>query len=88
MPNSITKKTGQVKFYSEAKGFGFIIQDDGAPDLFFHISQVNETCEEPVKGSRVSFTEGKDRDGRPCAQNVVVDGVIASSVPSVATRST
>jgi CspA family cold shock protein len=72
MLDSTATKTGRVKFYSDAKGYGFIIQDDGGPEYFFHISQVSEACEEPVKGSRVSFTEGNGRDGRPCAQNVVV----------------
>ena len=80
MPNSTTTKTGLVKWYSETKGFGFIIQDGGGPDYFFHISQVNDACEDPVKGSRVTFEESKDRDGRVCAQNVLVTP--SSAVPT------
>ena len=33
--------TGTVKFFDVNKGFGFIIQDDGSPDLFVHGSNVS-----------------------------------------------
>jgi len=44
---------GTVKFFNETKGFGFITPDDGAKDVFVHISGLNGISIN--EGDQVSF---------------------------------
>ena len=60
---------GTVKWFNEAKGFGFIEQDNG-PDVFVHFSQIQGSGFKTLgEGDRVSFdvTEG---DKGPQSSNV------------------
>jgi CspA family cold shock protein len=34
------RKAGKIKFFNQAKGFGFIITDSYEGDLFFHVKNV------------------------------------------------
>jgi CspA family cold shock protein len=52
---------GTVKWFNDAKGFGFIEQDNG-PDVFVHFSEVQgDGFKSLAEGDRVSFdvTEGQ-----------------------------
>ncbi|MEB3310550.1 MAG: cold-shock protein [Snowella sp.] len=47
---------GTVKFFNDAKGFGFITQDGGGEDLFVHHTSIDiEGFRTLTEGQRVSF---------------------------------
>jgi CspA family cold shock protein len=64
--------TGTVKWFNDAKGFGFITPSDGSKDVFVHFSAVSgEGFKTLVEGSQVEF-EIVDGEKGPQAQNVRV----------------
>jgi CspA family cold shock protein len=69
-PRSIIVSSGTVKWFSEQKGFGFIVADDGGPDLFVHHSEIKTTGYASLnEGQKVDYTVGEGKKG-PCATNV------------------
>lgn len=55
--------TGTVKWFNNAKGYGFILPDDGGEDLFAHYSSIEMDGYKTLKaGQSVSFdTIGGDK---------------------------
>jgi CspA family cold shock protein len=64
--------TGIVKFFNSQKGYGFIVQDDGNPDMFVHISAVERAGMHNLnEGQKISFDVQADpRNGKSAATNL------------------
>ena len=62
--------SGSVKWFNGEKGFGFIQQDDGGPDVFVHYSEIQGSGFKSLdEGQRVEFEVGQGPKG-PQAQRV------------------
>jgi cold shock protein len=63
---------GTVKFFNAQKGYGFIVQDAGGPDIFVHISAVERAgMRSLVEGQKLSFDiEADRRSGKSAATNL------------------
>ncbi len=65
-----TTTTGTVKWFNEAKGFGFIEQESG-PDVFAHFSAIlSEGYKTLAEGQRVQFIVTNGQKG-PQAESIV-----------------
>jgi CspA family cold shock protein len=71
-PKEATMATGTVKFFNAQKGFGFIVQDGGGPDVFVHISAVERAGMSNLnEGQKLSFDVEADRkNGKSAAANL------------------
>ena len=72
--------TGTVKFFNEAKGYGFIAPDGGGSDAFVHISAVeNSGVRSPDENQGGTYGLEQDRRGKMAAVNLKA----AEETPSV-----
>ena len=64
---------GKLKMWNSDRGFGFIKDDNGGPDMFLHINELKAAGIDPDQikvGDRLSFETASTRDGKMKASNV------------------
>jgi CspA family cold shock protein len=64
--------TGTVKWFNDAKGYGFIAPEDGGKDLFVHHTQIlGEGFKTLAENAKVTY-EAREGQKGPEATNVAV----------------
>jgi CspA family cold shock protein len=63
--------TGRIKYYNPDKGYGFITQDNGEPDVFLHVSAIQGVYTDIQVGQRIKYKVAVGDKG-PVAQNAEI----------------
>ena len=77
MPNNrkpderLSMPSGTVKWFNNAKGYGFILSSDGVSDVFAHYSAINMEGYKTLKaGQEVSFDLAEGQKGLHASNTV------------------
>ncbi len=74
--------TGTVKWFNDAKGFGFITPDEGGDDLFAHFSAIQGNGFKTLKeGQRVSFEITTGQKGKQARTSRLTNSVSQTKSP-------
>ena len=71
----MARTTGTVKWFNDAKGYGFITPENGSKDCFVHHTAIKaDGFRSLAEGDRVEFDIVEGQKG-PAAENVMYSGV-------------
>ena len=65
----MSNATGVVKWFNDAKGYGFITPEGGGEDLFAHFKEIQGTGFKTLKeGQRVQYVAARGQKGMQATQ--------------------
>jgi uncharacterized membrane protein YsdA (DUF1294 family)/cold shock CspA family protein len=64
---------GKITSWNDDKGFGFITPNRGGKQIFVHIKAFSNRNRRPVINELVTYALSADKQGRPCAVEVIWD---------------
>lgn len=72
--------TGEVKWFNNAKGWGFIVPEQGGDDIFVHFSSIHGTGYKSLTpGQNVSYDIQNGERGQHAANVVVIGETVDSA---------
>src|SRR3954466_9384894 len=74
-----TRVRATVKWYNSTKGFGFVTPDDGSPDVFLHVSVVEQAGFQSLDEGAIIVCDLAD--GTKGAQVTTIHSMEAGSAP-------
>ena len=82
-PDSGRRLVAAVKWFNPAKGFGFLVPDDGSPDVFCHASAVRDAGYDTLpEGATVTCEVTEGQRGPMVSSIVAVDASTAMAQPA------
>jgi CspA family cold shock protein len=80
----MSKIKGNVKWFNESKGFGFITPEDGSKDVFVHFSAIQSNGFKTLaEGQRVEFEITNGAKGPSAANELLATRFFFFSAPGI-----
>lgn len=79
------EQRGTLTTWNDQKGFGFIVAEQGGPDVFAHILAMRGDAR-PKAGDKVLYVVGKDAQGRLRAEHIRLDAPMTLDQPAIRAR--